>query len=89
MLGIYPTMESIAVQGLLLLLAWIGLFVTFGPPRRRRAAAAARAAATPISEGDDTRRDVLRSLDRIDADVSEIRAEVERLRDRITPRVPQ
>jgi high-affinity iron transporter len=89
MLGIYPTMESIAVQGLLLLLAGIGLFVTFGPPRRRRAAAAARAAATPISEGDDTRRDVLRSLDRIDADVSEIRAEVERLRDRITPKVPQ
>ncbi len=89
MLGIYPTMESIAVQGLLLLLAGIGIFVTFGPPSRRRAAAAARAAATPIPGGDDTRRDVLRSLDRIDADVSEIRAEVERLRDRISPKVPQ
>ena len=88
MLGIYPTVESLTVQGVLLLLAAVGLFVTFGPPRRRRAEAAARAVATPIPE-DGTRREVLRSLDRIDADVSEIRAEVDRLRDRMAPKVPQ
>lgn len=89
MMGIYPTVESLTAQGILLLLAGVGLFITFGPPSRRRAEAAARAVATPIPEADGTRREVLRSLDRIDADVAEIRAEVDRLRDRITPKVHQ
>jgi hypothetical protein len=49
-LGVYPTLESLAVQGLLLLLLLVALVWTFViEPRRQPAEAVSRAALTPRS----------------------------------------
>jgi len=85
MLGIYPTVESLAAQGLLAALALAAVAWTFWIAPARRRAAAAHAA--PAAGAADVDREVLRSLDRIEADVAEIRSEVERLRDRVQSRV--
>ncbi len=94
-LGIYPTLESLAAQGLLLLLFVAALVWTFGlEPRRLRVTQVmvpeGRAAAVPgfvpgsvpISTG--TSRELLRSLERMEADLAELRSEVERMRDQIS-----
>jgi high-affinity iron transporter len=89
-LGIYPTLESLALQGLLLLLLLAGLVWAFViEPRRLRVTAELvpepvnppAELAEPVPErpvGFET--DMLRSLERMDADLAELRAEVERLK---------
>jgi high-affinity iron transporter len=80
MLGIYPTVESLLAQGVLVALAVAALAWIFwiGPARGRR-----RVVARPASpEGVD--RELMRSLERIDADLAEARAEVERVKERLT-----
>jgi len=90
-LGIYPTMESLALQGVLLLLLLAGLVWTFGiEPRRLRVtrvlvpdqppAAVAAAGPVPTERPMRVEQDILRSLDRMDADLAQLRAEVERLK---------
>lgn len=114
-LGIYPTVESLALQGLLALLAVVALVWTFvvEPARARRVAgvtpvlvpeaappavqaaeaveqarAAVHAAAVaPIPAL--TQRDLLRSLERMEADLAAIRSEVERMRGYLAQPVPQ
>jgi high-affinity iron transporter len=78
MLGIYPTVESLAAQAVLVILAAVALAWIFWvePARARRTAAA------PLTPAE-MDREVVRSLDRIDADLAEARAEVERIRDRM------
>lgn len=81
-LGVYPTVESLAAQGVLALLALIavGWIFAVAPHRERRAAAPA--AAAPQEPRPDTRHELDRSLDRIEADLAEIRAELARIRER-------
>jgi high-affinity iron transporter len=97
-LGIYPTVESLALQGLLLALLAGGLVWTFVvEPRRLRVTS--ELVPDPAPEGLTSRPaskegpyavsterlgrvelDMLRSLERMDADLAELRAEVERLK---------
>ncbi|HXG44705.1 MAG TPA: FTR1 family protein [Gemmatimonadales bacterium] len=90
-LGIYPTVESLALQGLLLVLLVVGLVWTFGiEPRRLRVtselvpeagpAPAAPEAGLPLEPPVRLEQEMLRSLERMDADLAELRAEVERLK---------
>jgi high-affinity iron transporter len=94
-LGIYPTAESLTLQGVLLLFLLIGLLWTFVIEPRRLAvtrvmlpepgpavdASAARSAdAVSPERVPRVETDMLRSLERMDADLAELRAEVERLR---------
>jgi high-affinity iron transporter len=89
-LGIYPTLESLALQGLLIVLLALGLVWTFvieprrlqvtnqlvpepAPPRETRAEA-------PVERDPRVELDMIRSLERMDADLAELRAEVERLK---------
>jgi high-affinity iron transporter len=90
-LGIYPTVESLALQGVLLALLLAGLVWTFViEPRRLQVTselvpdsapppvgASGARAAEPIGR---VETDMLRSLERMDADLAELRAEVERLK---------
>jgi high-affinity iron transporter len=91
-MGIYPTLESLGVQGVLLLLAAVALLWTFLiEPRRLRvtpvlvpeAAPAEPPVRTPTSPG---QLNVLRSIDRIEADLAEVRSELDRIRDHVVPR---
>ncbi len=92
-LGIYPTAESLAAQGILLVLLVAALVWTFGiEPRRLRVTSVmvpepgsppsgrgARhlpAGGVPLS----IRLELLRSLERMEADLAEMRSEVERMR---------
>jgi high-affinity iron transporter len=84
-LGIYPTVESLAVQGVMVVLLAAALVWTFViEPRRRRAEPARPEAAVPVPEaiaGSSVEvRDMIRSLERMDADLAELRSEVERLK---------
>jgi high-affinity iron transporter len=117
-LGIYPTLESLALQGVLAGLAVVALVWTFViEPRREatrvagltpvlvpepapsaaRAAAAietARAAVTEVVPAvtaalpQTAQRDLLRSLERMEADLAAMRAEVERMRGYLVPGTP-
>lgn len=88
-LGIYPTAESLAAQGLLVLLALVALTWTFVlEPRRAQAAAPApsRSPSRPVSTRPLTpseRQELARSLERMEADLAELRAEVERMRQHV------
>jgi high-affinity iron transporter len=90
-MGIYPTVESLAAQGVLLLLFLVAVLWTFViEPRRMRVTREllpepprTRADAGPDA-GRGTDRDVIRSLERMDADLAELRAEVERLKQKLT-----
>jgi high-affinity iron transporter len=92
-LGIYPTLESLAAQGVLLLLLVVALVWTFGiEPRRLRvsqvmvpepappapAAPAAAHAGSLVPPGPGF--ELIRSLERMEADLAEMRAEVERMK---------
>jgi high-affinity iron transporter len=90
-LGIYPTLESLALQAVLLLLLAAGLVWTFVIEPRRLAVTTVMvpehpAQAAPVAPSlvqsvePTTELDILRSLDRMDADLAELRAEVDRLR---------
>jgi high-affinity iron transporter len=91
-LGIYPTVESLVVQGILVLLLLLALVWTFViAPRRARAQAvgsrvppAKPAATVPVSVPQAASLDLLRSLERMEADLGEMRAEVERMKSNLT-----
>ncbi|MGH7584603.1 MAG: FTR1 family iron permease, partial [Gemmatimonadales bacterium] len=81
-LGIYPTVESMAAQGLLALLAVVAVVWLF---TRRRSGKAPPPDPIPPrpsleSDGAAVEANMLRSLERMDADLAAIRAEVERMR---------
>jgi high-affinity iron transporter len=92
-LGIYPTAESLAAQALLVLLALVALTWTFVlEPRRAQTLGQAQPRASeptrPPAESGETvspsvRQELTRSLERMEADLAELRAEVERMRQRI------
>lgn len=94
-MGIYPTVESLGLQAVLLLLAIVALVWTFLiEPRRLRVTPALipdpapgreeKPHRAPASRGE---MDVLRSIDRIEADLAEVRSELERIRDHVVPEV--
>ena len=100
-LGVYRTVESLAAQAVLLILLVGALVWTFYlEPRRLRvtqelvpepqlpaAITAAASGATAVSQaGISFEQDLLRSLERMDADLAELRAEVERLKARLHAR---
>ncbi len=80
-MGIYPTVESLGAQGVLVGLAAVamGWIFVVGPGLRRRRARPEQ----PLEPVEEPEREVLRSLERIDADLAEARAEVGRLKDRV------
>jgi high-affinity iron transporter len=93
-LGIYPTAESLAAQGLLVLLALLALTWTFVVEPRRAASAEAAARPAPVPPARPTplpdeplspsaRQELTRSLERMEADLAELRAEVERMRQHV------
>jgi high-affinity iron transporter len=92
-LGIYPTAESLAAQALLLVLALVALTWTFvleprrAPPRKEPQARAAEPAHSPAAPEEplspSVRHELTRSLERMEADLAELRAEVERMRQHI------
>jgi high-affinity iron transporter len=89
-LGVYPTLESLALQSILVLLLLAGLVWTFVLEPRRLAVtrelvpepASPRAAAADAvpQRPAGLESDMVRSLERMDADLAELRAEVERLK---------
>lgn len=90
--GIYPTVETMAAQGVLLALFAFALVWTFIVlPRRLKltrslvpeGAPAQPAAPGAVALSPDVNRDFVRSLERMDADLAELRAEVERLRQKL------
>jgi high-affinity iron transporter len=87
--GVYPTAESLGAQAVLLLLATLALvWIFFVSPRRLKVtsslvpepgeAAAPNRTRRPPTDRD---RNLLRSIERIEADLSEIRAELARMKD--------
>jgi high-affinity iron transporter len=83
-LGIYPTAESLALQGALLLLLLVALAWNFViEPRRAR-----RLSRAMVQEKKGANHDLLRSLERMEADLAEMRAEVERMRRNIASSAP-
>jgi high-affinity iron transporter len=88
-LGIYPTAESLLAQAVLVVLLLVGLAWTFWlEPRRLRVTnemlpEAPPPATEPVA-APALAQDMLRSLDRMDADLAELRDEVERLKRALT-----
>ena len=92
-LGIYPTLESLLAQGLLIALLILALVWTFviEPRRRHRTGSGLPeplrpepAVAIPAPVPPEASRDLLRSLERMEADLSEMRSEVERMKGNLT-----
>jgi len=92
-LGIYPTFESLLAQGLLAALLVLALAWTFviEPRRRHRTGSALPepvrrepVVAIPAPIPPEASRDLLRSLERMEADLSEMRSEVERMKGNLT-----
>jgi hypothetical protein len=93
-LGVYGTAEGLLVQGILVLLFGGGIMWTFLiEPRRRKATSVLVPKPTDrprISSSQDPetvtlpQRDLVRSLDRMDADLAEVRAEISRIKDHVT-----
>jgi high-affinity iron transporter len=92
-LGIYPTVESLLVQGALVVLLLVALVWTFIiAPRRLRSAPllpeppqvkpAPTSIPTPVPQ--EASLALLRSLERMEADLGEMRAEVERMKTNLT-----
>ncbi len=90
--GVYPTRESLAAQALLVVLALVALWWVFVVQRRRDAGAAVvgtePAPSVPPASGvvDDATgpdAEILSSLERMEADLAELRSEVQRVRDRV------
>lgn len=90
-MGIYPTLESLGLQALLVLLAVIALVWTFVvEPRRLHATPVmvpdplppepVRAPEPPPADAT-----LLRSIDRIETDLAEVRSELERMREKVKP----
>jgi high-affinity iron transporter len=91
-LGIYPTVESLLVQGVLLALLVVALVWTFAiEPRRARTRATppeplrrTPPVTVPPPVPQETSLELLRSLERMEADLGEMRAEVERMKTNLT-----
>jgi high-affinity iron transporter len=92
-LGIYPTVESLLAQGVLVVLLLVALVWTFVlAPRRLRSAPpfrepqsvkpARRSIRRPVSQ--EGNLELLRSLERMEADLGELRAEVDRMKTNLT-----
>jgi high-affinity iron transporter len=89
-LGIYPTAESLLVQSILVVLLIVALIWTFiVEPRRSRmrpptplAPASTPSVLPPVPQ--QAGRELLRSLERMEADLAEMRAEVERMKTNLT-----
>jgi hypothetical protein len=92
-LGIYPTAESLLVQGVLIVLLLVALVWTFviaphrlrsAPlfPEPRQVKPARTSIPTPVPQG--ASLELLRSLERMEADLGEMRAEVERMKTNLT-----
>jgi high-affinity iron transporter len=89
-LGVYPTVESLAAQGVLIALLLLALLWTFGiEPRRRRAHTVPEPLRQepvlpipPVPQA--ASRELLRSLERMEADLGEMRSEVERMKSNLT-----
>jgi len=94
-MGIYPTVESLGLQGVLLVLAAVALAWTFLiEPRRIRVTPVLVPEGTPEAPDSPPRppaspgqREMLRSIDRIEADLAEVRNELDRIRDQVAPEV--
>jgi high-affinity iron transporter len=90
-LGIYATVETLLAQGVLLFLFLVALVWTFViEPRRMKVTselvpepAQPRTEVRARIEGIQVDRDIIRSLERMDADLAELRAEVERLKQKL------
>jgi len=91
-LGIYPTVESLAAQAVLVILALVAvLWIFVIAPRRLPVTAVlvpeparqeeVRRLAGPATPPE--RKELIRSIDRIEADLAEVRAELDRMRDRV------
>jgi high-affinity iron transporter len=93
-LGIYPTVESLVVQGVLVLLALLGLGWVLlrraGPESGVRSPESPGQPRTP-NPGIETPAEsaLLRSIDRIETDLAEVRVELERMRERVRPEEPK
>jgi high-affinity iron transporter len=92
-LGIYPTVESLLAQGVLVALLIVALVWTFVlAPRRGRGRSSVREAvrtkpasvAVPPQLPQGASLELLRSLERMEADLGEMRAEVERMKTNLT-----
>jgi high-affinity iron transporter len=88
-LGIYPTIESLLVQGVLVLLLVIALVWTFVvAPRRARSSVPEPmrpvTVAVPPQVPQGASLELLRSLERMEADLGEMKAEVERMKGNLT-----
>ena len=91
-LGIYPTVESLLMQGLLVTLLLVALAWTFAiEPSRRRARALPPeplspnpVIAMPPPVPPQASLELLRSLERMEADLGEMRSEVERMKSNLT-----
>ena len=90
-MGIYPTLESLGLQAVLVLLAAVALVWTFLiEPRRLQTTRVLvpeplppeRAVEPEPPPRDDT---LLRSIDRIETDLAEVRSELERMREKVKP----
>lgn len=91
-LGIYPTVETLLAQGLLVVLALVALIHTFLiAPRRLKvtsvlvpepAEQAASRPARPTSQAD-----LVRAFERMEADLAEVRSELERIKSGMMARV--
>jgi high-affinity iron transporter len=92
-LGIYPTVESLLVQAVLIVLLVVALVWTFVLAPRRLSSAplfpevpqrkpAPTSIPTPVPQ--EASLELLRSLERMEADLGEIRAEVERMKTKLT-----
>ena len=84
-LGIYPTLESLSAQAVLVVLFAAALVWTFViEPRRLKVTSVMvpdSVGPAPLSAG--ASRELLRSLDRMETDLAELRSEVERMRSQI------
>ena len=91
-LGIYPTVESLLLQGVLLALLVLAVVWTFAiEPRRRKTRSLPPeplrqevVPSIPAPVPQEASLDLLRSLERMEADLGEMRAEVERMKTNLT-----
>ena len=90
-MGVYQTVETLIAQGVLLALFIFALLWTFViEPRRMRVTSqlvpepSPQPRPTSVTRPNNVDRDVIRSLERMDADLAELRAEVERLKQKLS-----
>jgi high-affinity iron transporter len=92
-MGIYPTVESLGLQAVLVLLAAVALAWTFLiEPRRLRTTRVMVPEPLPpepllAPETGPPDNTLLRSIDRIETDLAEVRSELERMREQVKPPV--